>query len=137
MEPPLQSGEMVVELGGVFIKGGIISGAVTGALITWAIKKNWLPATSAFFVGAIISGLLGYFLANLIYRRNGNTVVVRVGVGALSKTIQAGLSGGIISGLFIAALGMVLLDANKQSASMGMGCGLALALIFSVLSPLM
>ena len=56
----LNPGDRVVDLAALVVSVAVATGAVTGALLVWLIKRGWLAAAAAFVVGAVIGFVLGF-----------------------------------------------------------------------------
>jgi hypothetical protein len=135
----LNPGDKVIELAGVVISSAVTSGAISAAVIVWLIKKNWLPSTGAFFVGALFGFLVAQVMARLFYRSDGNTVVAKLGVESLSLTIPAGLAGGITTALLVALVSILVFNASSQIVTVfgvALGCGIALGVLMACLGSL-
>src|SRR5438132_8017747 len=86
----LNPGDRVVDLAALVVSVAVATGAVTGALLVWLIKRGWLAAAAAFVVGAMIGFVLGSALARVSYRTGDRaTTVVKVGSASLASTIPA------------------------------------------------
>jgi len=141
--PPLDlnPGDRVVELAALVTSAAIATGAVAGAAIVWLIKTSWLASAGAFVAGAVLGFVIAQFVGRLLYRTAaGNTTVVKVGSASLPATIQAGLAGGLITGVAIALVAVLLFSAKSQAVSLfgvAVGCGIVLGVLFACLGSLL
>ena len=134
-DSPLQPGERVVELAGVVQSVAIFSGAVAASLTSWFAKRSWAVSGISFVVGAFVGFLVGMAAARVFYRTaDGMTTIVRVGSSSLPATIRAGLAGGVLTALVVAAGSVLFLSAPAQSAfTTSLVCGAVIGVVFAFL----
>jgi hypothetical protein len=130
-----------VELAGIVYSAAIATGTVAGAWLLWLIKKSWFVSLAGLIAGAALGFLVAHVLSHVLYRTvEGHTTVVRVGAAALSSTIPAGLAGGVTTGVAVAAVLVLLFGAKTKqvpTASVSLGCGFALGILFPCLGSLL
>jgi hypothetical protein len=130
----IKPGDRLVELGGLAMTAGAVSGAAASGWIVWRMRDNWLTA-----IGAVIpGGVLGYVAARIViefvyHTADGRTHVARVGKGSLPATIRAGLIGSMTAAVVIAVIGLVLFGASDHVTTLigipfgfGILCGVVL-----------
>lgn len=133
-------GDRVVELAALTSSTALATGAVSGAWVTWMIRREWPASIGAFFAGAALGYLTARIVGRALYRTaDGNTTIVSVGSASLAATIPAGLAGGIPTALLVAGLAVTVFGANDQGPLLlgtALGCGITLGVIFACISSL-
>jgi hypothetical protein len=126
MEQNIVSGDRVVDLAASLRFAALIAGAISCAVALWILKQNVLWSIAALVVGGIAGLCVGFVLGPLIYSAApGQVAVVKLGPGALAKTLKGTLIGAIISGLVVAAVPAGLFgQSSKLMLLAGIGCGI-------------
>ena len=129
-----------MELAALAVSAALAAGAVSGACIVWLVKRNWMAAAGALFIGALIGVVVVRPLMSFVSRApNGDTTVVKVGSASLSRTIPAGMLGSVTSGMAVAVLAILAFGATDQAATLfgvAVGSGTVIGLLFACLSSL-
>ena len=104
-----------------------MAGGISGAASLWIIKQSVLWTIAALVLGAFAGFCIGLVLGPVTFpAAAGNVVVVKLGPGALARTLRATLTGAVIVGLIVAAGSAMLLDPSAGVlllASTGCGIG--------------
>ena len=141
--PPqgLNPGDRIVELAGLVQSAAIITGAVTAAWLMWRIKRSWAASSAAFVAGAVLGYGMAQVVGRVLYRgADGQTTVVKAGIGALGSAIPAGLAGGLSAAVLVALLALVIFGSMDQATSLflvSLGCGAVMGVIVACLASLL
>ncbi len=127
-DPAIAPGDLVVDLAYSLRSAALITGAIACAVSLWTIKRSVLWALAALVLGGIGGFCVGLVLGLLMFRASsGQTVVVKLGPGALAETLKANLIGAVVSGLIAAAAPAVLFGQSAKVAplaTLGVGIGI-------------
>ncbi len=140
--PPqgLSSGDRVVDLAGLVRSAALGTGAVSGAWVTWLVHKSWLASLGALVIGAALGYIVAEVISRVLYRRGGNTKVLKVGSRSLVATIPAGLAGGIPTAIVVALVALILFGGDNHAAlwfGVSLASGVALGVILACGSSLL
>jgi hypothetical protein len=130
MEPSaLAQGDRVVDLAASLRTAGAVAGAVAAAIALWTVTGSLNWSAGALVAGGVGGFALGLLAARLIYRTpRGQVRVVKLGPGALARTLGANLVGAGIAGPLGAIAPALLVDGCGHLTSL-VGLGLAVALV--------
>ncbi|HYL79387.1 MAG TPA: hypothetical protein VEU07_01160 [Candidatus Acidoferrum sp.] len=121
----LQPGDRVIDLTSVARMSGMVSGLVTGVLVTWLAGGEIGRALALGVIGAIGGGIVGRLLGRVRYLKDGRRMVVKHGPSALQATTTAALSASLPAAILVWLGCLTILGGPAPSLATGAGCLLA------------
>lgn len=121
----LQPGDRVIDLTSVARMSGMLSGLVTGVLVTWLATGEIGRALAFGVIGAIGGGIVGRLLGRVRYMTGGQRVVVKHGPSALQVTTAAALSASLPAAILVWLGCLTILGGPAPSLATGAICLLA------------
>lgn len=126
MNQNIVTGDRVIDLAASLRFAALVAGAISCAVALWIIKQNALWSIATLVVGGIAGFCIGFALCPLIFSTPPEQVtVVKLGPGALAKTLRGTLIGAVTSGVAVAAVTAGLFGQSSMLMLLaGIGCGI-------------
>jgi hypothetical protein len=118
----LQPGDRVIDLTSVARLSGVISGLVTGGLVTWLAtgEMGWTLALGV--IGGIAGWIAGRLLGRVRYMTDGRRMVVKYGPSARQATTTAALSASLPVAILVWLGCLTILGGPAPSLATGAAC---------------